>query len=93
MSTRQLGAVTKCRKGYDVLSPPFRYPALAFYFLPLAPSAQSEDVFALCSIDAATEGMAPPDEDAENDTNAVPAPRQEAPSDAPGEANLLVNIG
>jgi len=79
--------------GYYVLSPAFRYPPLAFHFLPLAPSAQDDDGFATCSIDAAKKGIAPTDQDAENDTNAEAAVLQEAPFEAPGEANLLVNIG
>jgi hypothetical protein len=31
----------------------------------------------MCSIDVPSEGMAPPEEDAENDANAVPAALQE----------------
>jgi hypothetical protein len=70
----------------------FRSPALAFHFLHSKPSAVDDDVSTLRSGDAGAKGMAPPDVDAWQESNAAPVALDGARSDRSGEANPLVNI-
>jgi len=63
MSTRHRGAVTKCRIDYYVLSPPFRSPALAFFFLHLAPRLSMGDVIVMGYHGAGAKGLVPSEVD------------------------------